>query len=63
MFIEIDLDYLNWIKTNNPGLFNKEKDDILVFAAYVNEVLAAHKNSYQTYLDEECFNDSVKSHE
>ena len=51
MKIEIDDNYLEWIKESNPELFaivnglpiNNEMD---ILTNYINEVLISHKNSW-----------------
>ncbi len=51
MLVDIDEDYVKWVKQENAELFAQGKDDKVVLQDYVNEVLAAHRESWVT--DEE----------
>ncbi len=46
MLIEIDDDYVQWVKAENPELFAPGQDEKAVLPDYVNEVLAKHRESW-----------------
>ena len=46
MLIEIDENYVQWVKRENPELFASGPDKKAVLQDYVNEVLAAHHKSW-----------------
>ena len=46
MLIEIDDSYVQWVKRENPELFAPGHDERGVLQDYVNEVLAAHHQSW-----------------
>jgi len=46
MLIEIDDDYVQWVKAENPELVAPCQDEKAVLPHYVNEVLAKHRESW-----------------
>ncbi len=46
MLIEIDDDYVQWIKLQNPALFVPGQEKKAALAQYINEVLASHRQSW-----------------
>ena len=48
MLIDIDDDYVEWVKRENSELFARGQDEKTVLQDYVNQVLAAHRESWVT---------------
>ena len=46
MLIDIDEDYVKWVKQENAELFAQGRDEKVVLQNYINEVLSAHHQSW-----------------
>lgn len=46
MNIEINQEYVEWVKENNPELFGGERSNREVIERYANEVLENHRKSW-----------------
>ncbi len=46
MLIEIDENYVQWVKQENPELFAPGQEEKAVVQDYINEVLATHHKSW-----------------
>ena len=46
MLIEIDENYVQWVKSEDAELFVPGQDEKAVLQDYVNEVLASHHKSW-----------------